>query len=311
MTLGSTQRIKHPLAPGTLVNKYKINGKPNTGHMTISYPATKDAKQFRLKFPLLEDCTSEQRTEIQKHFDREAFVTTSLNRFGSYFIGAIEDFDSGEAHCIVTEPLPKPGQTLHKMIEEAEGKNIKLPWRVIRQLSVQLAEAIQIQHGLGLVNRGLKHTNIYVTNRLDLFSGRISNFANVALIDQTRLFSLSTRLRSKAPEEAFRPTTKTFAMNIPFTSRADLFEADDHRIDIRLLGIIMYEMIAGPVLDETVPLDLDLKSVPPSTVRGERASRIPDYETVDRIVTMAICTLADGYKTIDKLLSDLNATARG
>jgi serine/threonine protein kinase len=208
---------------GKIISHYKILEKLGEGGMGVVYKAqdTKLDRIVALKFlskHLL--CDSEAKTR----FAHEAKAASALNHPN---ISTIYEIDEVEGECFIC-------------MEYVEGKSIKelikekaLSIQEILDISIQVAEGLNVAHKKGIVHRDIKSDNIMLT---DEGLVKIMDFGLAKLKGVSKLTKTGTTLGTMqymSPEQV---------QGIEVDQRSDIFS----------FGVVLYEMITGqlPFKDE-------------------------------------------------------------
>jgi serine/threonine-protein kinase len=157
----------------------------------------------------------------RERFRREAMVLSRLSHPG---VATIFDFDSRQGFdFLVMEYVP--GGTLASRV--ARGP---LPVEEILRYGTAIAEALESAHKSGFLHRDLKPGNIVISGH-----------------DHPKILDFGIALLLKGGEGVPRITQAGMALgSIPYMSPEQLFgNADDARVDIYALGVMLYEMAAG------------------------------------------------------------------
>ena len=125
------------------------------------------------------------------------------------------------------------GRTLSELLRERGA----LPWRLAREIAVQLAAGLACAHAAGIVHRDLKPSNVFV---LDDPDGRV----RIKIID----FGLAKATQIGPGERALTKSGAVFGSPAYMAPEQVRGEPLDGRADLYALGAIVYEMIVGAPL---------------------------------------------------------------
>ena len=175
-----------------------------------------------------------------------------------------------------------------------------LPLAEVADYLLQAGEAIEEAHGLGIVHRDLKPPNLFFTQRPD-------GSSCIKVLD----FGIS---KLKADSGDQRMTATSAIMGSPlYMSPEQLMSARDvdQRTDIRALGVICFELLAGtpPFVAETLPqLCMAISLHPPAALRSYR----PDLPVeVESMVARCLNKNPDQrYAGVAQLAAELVSTLR-
>jgi eukaryotic-like serine/threonine-protein kinase len=239
---------------GQMVGPYRIFSLIGIGGMGEVYEAedTRLKRKVAIKFlsPLLSI-----NTEARLRFERESRAASLLshpNICSIYDVGQHQGVD-----YMVFEYIE--GQTLSKLIEAKP-----IPHNQVKQVAIQIADALQEAHSKGIIHRDLKPSNIIITphNRV-----KVLDFGLAKLI---------TPLAESSDTE--KTTPGILFGTVQYMSPEQALGRDvDQRTDIFSFGIVLYQACSGilpfsgstsgeilnsiihsnPAHNESIPTDMD------------------------------------------------------
>lgn len=277
---------------GQTVTHYRILDKIGEGGMGVVYRAedTRLGRQVAVKF--LSPRVAHESGALER-FQREARAASSLNHphiCALYDIGQHNDLP-----FLVMELLD--GRTLRGHIQ-----GVPLPLDTIVDQGLQIADALDVAHGAGIVHRDVKSANIFITERGQV---KMLDFGLAKL--QPRPGAAAEALTGSGATETGL-TLGTLSSMSPEQARGDEL---DSRTDLFSFGVVLYEMATGrePFAGRTPALVFDalLRETPirPSVLNP----RIP--AELDHIIQKALekdRTLR--YQTAAELRTDLRRLRR-
>jgi serine/threonine protein kinase len=216
---------------GETVGRYRVIEQIGGGGMGLVYRAedTHLHRDVALKF-LPEDAGRD--ADSLERFLREARAASALNHPGICIIHDVGDHEGRP--FLVLELLE--GQPLSRRI--AAGA---LPLGEILEIGVQLADALDVAHGNGIIHRDIKPANIFLTER---GQAKILDFGLAKLSGKSRIGDISDSETAIAGADLTSPglTVGTAAYMSPEQARG---HEVDVRTDLFSLGVVLYEMAIG------------------------------------------------------------------
>lgn len=269
---------------GSTVSHYRITGRLGVGGMGVVYDAEDQRLSRRVALKFLSDQLATN-PDATRRLRREAQTLAKLNHPNICTIYEIEEHDG------------KPFIAMERL----EGTNLKvhiarrpLETSEVLNIAMQVAEALQVAHGMGIVHRDIKPGNIFV-----------STGGSVKVLD----FGMA---RSFSPDDPTNPndgstipgrpigTVNYMAperiLQLPLDARCDLFS----------LGVMMYEMatgrlpFAGASPSETVTNILENEPERLTKLSPERPAQL------EHVVSRLMAKRADDrYQSANELRADI------
>jgi TolA-binding protein/predicted Ser/Thr protein kinase len=217
---------------GQVISHYRVIEQIGAGGMGVVYKAedTRLGRTLALKF--LPVALSRDPMALER-FEREARAASSMNHPG---ICTLYDIGEHEGHRFIAMEF-LDGQPLERFIG---GK--PLPVSTVIELGVQMADAIELAHGQGILHRDIKPANIFITRRghvkiLDFGLAKLASGSGIAAPLDATAATVAAQLLTTVGM-----AVGTVAYMSPEQARG---EELDHRSDLFSLGLVLHEMATG------------------------------------------------------------------
>jgi serine/threonine protein kinase/TolA-binding protein len=262
--------------------------------MGVVYRA-QDQKLGRLVALKVLPAGSASGVDAVERFRREARTASALNHPN---ICTIYEFDEHAGQCFLAMELLEGGPLEQRLA----GKPMEI--RLLLDVAIQVADALDVAHGEGILHRDIKPANIFLTRRGQV---KVLDFGLAKLADARRSGFEETQALDHFTSVT-GTTVGTIAYMSPEQARG---EALDPRTDLFSFGVVLYEMATGrqsfPGTTTAVVFDglLNRDPAPPSR---HNAALPPE---LDRIIGKALeKDRTMRYQTAADLRADLQRLRR-
>jgi len=215
---------------GSTIAHYRISAKLGEGGMGVVYRAADDRLHRDVAIKLLPASVADDPARLAR-FRREAQVLASLTHGNIAQIYGFEEHEG--SHAIVLELVE--GEDLSERIKRGA-----LPADDAREISLQIADALEAAHEKGIVHRDLKPANV-----------KIAPDGTVKVLD----FGLAKALAGEAAEGdiSVSPTMTAAATQAGIILGTAAYMAPeqakgkrvDRRADVWAFGCVLFEMLTG------------------------------------------------------------------
>jgi serine/threonine protein kinase/tetratricopeptide (TPR) repeat protein len=208
---------------------YELLEMLGSGGMGVVFRARDTKLDREVALKLLPEHLADNPAYLQR-FEREARAASALNHPNICIIYEIGEHQS--RHYISMELLD--GQTLRTLMQSRP-----LPPDQIIRIALQIADALEAAHSLGLIHRDIKPANIFITQR---------GFVKILDFGLAKLGSMSHQTSGPPIKIAgeYVSTPHTAIGTLPYMSPEQaLGEELDRRTDLFSLGSLLYELSTG------------------------------------------------------------------
>ena len=218
-----------PIEDGTRIGPYEVTGKLGAGGMGEVYRANDTKLRRQVAIKVLPDGFVDDPERLAR-FEREAQLLAALNHANIAAIYGLEETEGNR--CLILELVE--GKTLAEMIESGP-----LPLETAVRLALQIAEALEAAHEIGVIHRDLKPANVRLTAEgkakvLDFGLAKAYDPATASDPDRSQtLTSAGTQAGMILGTAAYLSPEQAKALPV------------DRRTDIWAFGVVLHEMLSG------------------------------------------------------------------
>jgi len=285
---------------GQTISHYKVIRELGAGGMGIVYDAqdVRLRRSVAMKF-LPEDCA---RDELARgRFEREAQTASALDHPGICRIFDIGEHDGQP--FIVMELLNG-----HTLKQEMGGRPLEL--NKFLSLAIDMVDALDAAHTIGIIHRDIKPANVFVDTR---GHARILDFGLAKPVRDPQLEQGDWHAPTAEYSEDAHTATGTVLGTMKYMSPEQARgEEVDSRSDLFSLGVLFFEMATGraPFGGRTRAVTFDeILNLNPDAI-SKYNIRIP--QDVDRMVARLLQKSPDArYQSAAELLADLRSLQSG
>src|SRR5215831_18885446 len=280
---------------GALIEHFEIISRIGAGGMGEVYLARDTRLGRRVALKLLPPSLTAD-PQLRARFFREAQLASALDHPN---ICTIHEVGQSSGFFFIAMQYIE-GRSLKLLID---SRPLKLD--ALLSISLQAADALAAAHGLGIIHRDIKSTNIIINPRGQV---KVLDFGLAKLMDRGGL-----KEGTAEPELTSQLTRTGALMGTPSYMSPEQARGErvDHRSDIFSLGVVIYEMASGEV-----PFKKKFQAEIMNAVINEPHTPLADLNQevpaeLSGIIDRALSKDPAGrYQTIREMLRDLRQVGR-
>ncbi len=291
ITMTQSERVKNTLRESkTAANQipgYKVLGKLGSGAMAVVYKGRQLSLDRTVAIKVLPKRFAEKADYIRR-FYKEGKLAAKLNH--NNIVQAIDVGEAGGLYYFVMEYVE--GKTLHddlskgKVFSESEALEI----------IIQLANALEHAHAVGMIHRDVKPKNIMINTE------GIVKLADMGLARETDDIKAAKSEKGKAFGTPYYIAPEQIRGEIDIDGRADIYA----------LGATLFHMVTGRVpFEAKTPSEVMKKHLKEALVPPDHINTALTAGISEVIEVMMAKNTKERYNNMEELLVDLEAIRDG